>query len=246
MNLFCQRLFYLAFTVLSACGTVKKPSYTVAVDPSFYSIESLGRENNILAFLTDLVSEASLRTHLSITMKPANWTSLLQGLQEEEYQAVFAGITQYNFTEKKYAFSSVFIKTGPVLIIPKNMTSSSLTDFGNKEVGVISDSDAINIVQKYPDIIIRIYDSIPKLLNDLSQNRIEAAVLAALPAEGYCRDLFQESLHITTSPMTNDGLKLITLKEENIELMHAFNKVIQQMEKEGSLAKLKAKWSLGS
>ena len=204
----------------------------------------MGREKNILAFLTDLVSAVSIRTHMSMHIQPTNWNSLVQRLEEHQYQGIFSGINQYNFTENKYSFSSVLIKTGPVLVVAKNTNFKALADLNNKEVGILSDSDAVHILSAYPDIIIRLYDSIPKLLNDIAQKNIEAALIPALPAAGYCNDLFQDTLRIATAPMTDTGLKLITLKQENKELIEGFNRAIHTMEKDGTIDKLKAKWSL--
>ena len=181
---------------------------------------------------------------MSLHIQPTNSNSLVQGLEEHQYQGIFSGINQYNFTENKYSFSSVLIKTGPVLVIAKNTNFKALADLSNKEVGILSDSDAVNVLSTYPDIIIRLYDSIPKLLNDVAQNNIEAAVIPALPASGYCSDLFQDSLRIATAPMTDSGLKLITLKQENKEMIEQFNQAIHKMEKDGTIDKLKAKWSL--
>ena len=244
MVVFFRKLCFFLFIALSSCGTSPKPSYIIAVDPAFYSIESMGREKNILAFLTDLVSAVSIRSRMSMHIQPTNWNSLVQGLEEHQYQGIFSGINQYNFTENKYSFSSVLIKTGPVVVVAKNTNFKALADLNNTEVGILSDSDAVHILSPYPDIIIRLYDSIPKLLNDVVQNNIEAAIIPALPAAAYCSDLFQDTLRIANEPMTDSGLKLITLKQENKELIEGFNRAIYEMGKDGTIDKLKAKWSL--
>ncbi len=230
--------------LLSGCSKTSKPVYTIGVDPAFYSIESVGREKNILAYLTDVLSEISMQSKMQISIKAVNWNTLYQGLQENQYQAIFSGLPPYNFNQSQYDFSSLVLATGPVLITKKDAKYSSLAKLTFKEVGILSDSKAVEEVEKYPEILIRNYESIPKMLTDLSNNKIEGAVAAYLPAQGYCSDLFEGILEIRGSPLIDIGLRFITLKDKNKELFETVNKHLEKMSNDGSLKKLKAKWGL--
>ena len=105
MNKIFRYFVFILCISLFSCGTPSKKSYVIAVDPAFYSIETLGREKNILAFLTDLLSEISQKSKMQITIRQVNWDSLFQGLQEKQYQGVFSGLAPYNFVMEKYSFS---------------------------------------------------------------------------------------------------------------------------------------------
>jgi ABC-type amino acid transport substrate-binding protein len=218
----------------------------IAIDPAFYSIEALGREKNILGFLTDLVYEISEKTKMPLSIESVNWNTLFSGLQEEEYQGVFSGMPPYNFTENTYSFSSVFLKTGPVLVIPVKSPYSSLSKLNGREVGFIRGSGNDLLIEKYPGIIIRPYESIPKMLNDMATGAIDAALVGILPALGYCNDLFQGTLKVVSEPMTEAGLRLITLKNAQPAMMNTFDRELKKMQDDGTLSKLMQKWGLGS
>lgn len=238
--------FFLLFLVSSCSSSSSGKTYTIGLDPHFYSIESIGREKNLLGFATDLMSEVSEHSKQPIALKQVNWDTLFEGLQNKQYQAVLSGMPPYNFNETTYTFSPVFLKTGPVLVVPTNSSRKSIADFNEREIGIISDSKNITLLEKNPHTIIRTYDSIPKMLDDVSTGIIEGAIVGVLPAEAYCNDLYQGKLKIVTAPLTEDGLRLISLKDNEKMLMQVFDKTIQDMQKDGSYAKLMQKWGLSS
>lgn len=246
MNRAIQCIIFSFLFFITACSSSSNKTFTIGVDPDFYSIEAIGREKNIMGFATDLMSEVSQHTKLSIHLKPVNWNTLFAGMQKKQYQAVFSGMPPYNFTEELYSFSPIFLKTGPVLVVPTKSFYKSLSDLGNREVGIISDSKNIALLEKNPSIIIRPYDSIPKMLNDVSLGILEAAFIGILPAEAYCNDLYQGTLKIVTGPLNEDGLRLITLKGDQQMLMKAFDNTISKMQSDGSYVKLMQKWGLSS
>lgn len=192
------------------------------------------------------MSEVSEHSKQPIALKQVNWDTLFEGLQNKQYQAVLSGMPPYNFNETTYTFSPVFLKTGPVLVVPTNSSRKSIADFNEREIGIISDSKNITLLEKNPHTIIRTYDSIPKMLDDVSTGIIEGAIVGVLPAEAYCNDLYQGKLKIVTAPLTEDGLRLISLKDNEKMLMQVFDKTIQDMQKDGSYAKLMQKWGLSS
>lgn len=232
--------------ILTACGGSPKNTHTIAIDPAFYSIEALGREKNILGFLTDLLSEMSQRAKTPLTLEVISWDALFTGLQEGQYGGVISGMPPYNFNETTYSFSPVFLQTGPVLVVPVNSSFVSLNKLSGKEVGFISGSSGATSLEKYPEIIIRSYDSIPKMLNDLALRTLDAAIVSILPALGYCNDLYQGALKIASKPMNDAGLRLITLKNQAPEMMNIFNRELKKMQDDGTYSKLMQKWGLSS
>jgi len=236
--------FILCTTLFFSCGSQSKKSYVIGVDPFFYSIETQGREVSILAFLTDLLKEISHTSTMDISIRQVNWDSLFQGLQEKQYQGIFSGLSPYNFVMEKYSFSPLILPTGPVLVVQTNSKTDSFNKLANREVGVISDSNAVEIVQKYETIIIRNYDSIPKMLNDVMVGKIEGAVAAVLPVLGYVNDLYQGRIKITTPPLTNQGLRMISLKGTDPEFQKKFDTAFEKIKNNGKLEKLLTKWNL--
>lgn len=239
-------LSFALLLILTACGSSSKNTNTIAVDPAFYSIEALGREKNILGFLTDLLSEMSQRAKTPLPLETVSWNALFDGLEEGQYRGVISGMPPYNFNENTYSFSPVFLQTGPVLVVPIQSAFNSLNKLGGREVGFITGSSGAALLEKYPGIIIRPYGSIPKMLNDLAAGTLDAAIVSLLPALGYCNDLFQGTLKIVSEPLNDAGLRLITLKNKAPEMMNIFDRELKKMHDDGTYSKLMQKWNLSS
>jgi polar amino acid transport system substrate-binding protein len=241
-----KKSVFLLFLGLSACGGSSSTSYQIAMDPAWYSIESMGREKNLIGFATDLLAEISKDTDTRLSLRSANWNTLFDGLKDGQYQGVLSGMPPYNFNQQTYTFSSVFLETGPVLIVPFSSSIRSLNALSGKEVGIISDSSAVTILEKYPDILIRTYDSIPKMLNDILVSAIDAAVVGILPAEAFCQDLYHGQLKIATKPLNEEGLRLIAMAGVAEPLIKTFDLGLEDLKDNGEYDKLLKKWSLSS
>lgn len=230
--------------IICSCCTSSNTSYVISVDPAFYSIDATGKEKNILAFLTDLTAEVSRRSKLSLQLQSANWDSLFSGLDQKQYSAVISGMPQYNFTTSLYSLSDIFLESGPVLVTRKDSSKKSLKKLSAQEVGIISDFLGVDVLEKYPEIIIRSYDLVPKMLMDLQNGVIQGAIVGIIPALGYTNDLYQNALIIASEPLMHEGLRLITRKDSEKHLMETFSKTVKQMEREGYINNLLRKWGL--
>lgn len=229
--------------ILWGCGSSQKP-YKIAVDPSWYPLNFEERQNNILGFTNELLLAISSERDLPISLLQVNWDTLFEGLQKKEYPAILSSLYPYNFNEDIYSFSEIFLHIGPVIIVPKGSVAHSLKQLEGFEVGVLAGSSDILLLEKYPNILIRTYESIPTTLNDLLSGNIQAAILPILPASAFIQNLYYKSLTISSKPLTEQGLRLITLKNENPALIKAFNKALDHLKNSGEYDLLLQKWNL--
>ncbi len=173
-----------------------------------------------------------------------NWDTLLQGLNEGKYDIVLTSIPPYNFNQAKYDFTENFLSLGPVLITPANANYTDLAHMNGELVGVITGDPAVLVVEKYPEVIIRNYTTLPEVLDAVANGEIEAAVLDRLPASNYVQDLYAGKLKIASTPMNEVGLHAVSLKGKSPRLIRLFNSSIEQMKKKKSLEALQKKWFL--
>jgi polar amino acid transport system substrate-binding protein len=234
------------FLVLSACGKSKGSSgYQIALDPNWYSMELPGKEKNLLAFSTELLKEISSLKKINIDLLMTNWDSLIPGLQQGKYEGVLSTLYPYAFNGELYRFSDLYLATGPVLVVTENSPIHSLEMLQKKEVAVLRNNPAHLIAEKVPDLIIRVYDSIPQMLNDLLKQTIDGALVDTLIAQAYCQDIYHEKLRIATPSLDDEGLRLITLKTAPPALVDAFNQGLKELKANGTYQALLNKWFLG-
>ncbi|MCI0382768.1 MAG: transporter substrate-binding domain-containing protein [Chlamydiae bacterium] len=247
MKIFAKRLFpfFLCLILFFGCSKQKKShDFLIGIDPYWYPLEIAGREKNILAFSSELLSEIAKSKNIKIALITMNWDNLLWGLNHGKYEGILSSMQPYLFYEKKYQFSDLYLPTGPVLILPYDARISSLEKMKGKEVGVIRGSPASLLLQTFPGIILRSYNSIPETFNDILIQTIDGAVIDLLPAQAYVRDLYHNQLKIASPSLDNQGLRLITLQCQTGALIKIFNEGLKELRKSGKYEKMVKKWGL--
>lgn len=234
-----------AFFLLGSCsGSSNGPSFEIGVDPSWYPIDLMGKEANVYAFSNDLLQEIARVKKIQISRINMNWDNLFLNLEKNKYQGILSSLYPYLFNKKHYDFSEIYLAIGPVLILSVSSSANSFKMLRGKEIAVLRGSNNDLILEKYPDTLIRTYDSIPKALNDIVSGTIDGALIDVLIAESYIHDLYQGQLKIATAPLTNEGLRLVTLRGQQEELIRLFNEGLDELKKDGSYDKLLSKWGM--
>jgi polar amino acid transport system substrate-binding protein len=125
-----------------------------------------------------------------------------------------------------------------------NSSFDSFAKLSGKEIGIVPDTKGALLLEKYPAILIRSYDSIPQALNDIVRGAIDGALIDNLSAVAYCQDLYQTELKIVSPPLTTEGLRLITLHGQASDLLLRFNRGLDKMKTTKAYDKLLLKWNL--
>jgi ABC-type amino acid transport substrate-binding protein len=165
-------------------------------------------------------------------------------LQEGECDAICSTMQPYLFYEKLYNFSDIYLMTGPVLIIPFKAPALPLDKMSGKIIGIQRSSNGAIILEKYPGIIQRTYDSIQPALIDITTGDIDGAIVDILSAEAFMQDLFQGQLKIASPPLTPEGIRILALRGHTPELIKIFNRGLARLKENGKYAALAKKWKL--
>lgn len=237
-------LLFFFLLLASSCSNEKQTSYQIALDPQWYSLDVKGREQNLVGFMTEILKEISLNKKINVELVMRNWNNLTEGLKKNQYDAILSPIYPYLFNLKKYDFSHLILATGPVLIVPANSSIHSLEELSGKTVAIQIGSEGAILLEKNPEILPRAYESIPQALNHLASGEIDGAIVNILAAQAYCKDLYQGILKIATPPLNDQGIRLLTLHENNEHLIKLFNQGLIELNETGKYQELLQKWSL--
>ncbi len=242
------RLLFCCFVVVMGClffGCSRaKKSYKVALDPSWFPLELYNKEPYVLAFSEELLHCISANQRVTLETVALSWDNLLDALAKKQVQGVFTSMEPYLFNLEKYQFSHNYLSTGPVLVVRIRDHASEHDLFQDKEIATFSDLDRQALIEQYPHALVRNYDSSMKALLDLVDDNIDAVFMNYLEAHGYVNDIYHGLLKIISAPLSQQGLKLITLQHENHKLISLFNEGLHTMQKNGDYEKLLKKWKL--
>lgn len=238
-----RRLFSLFLLVLFSCGSSTSYDYRIALDPEWYTLGIKGREASIQGFSLELMSEIAKKKKIKIGVYDRNWDNLMLGLHNRDYDAVLSNLRPYLFYEQLYDFSHIYLETGPTFVVPVKMRAKAPSDFEGKEIAILGSAE---VLEKYPGIIVRTYDSVAKALSDTASGTIDGVVTDLLTAEAYCRDLYQDKLKVAFPPFIQEGLRLIAIKNGSDRLLRLFNEGLKDLQKSGRYEELLKKWNLSA
>ena len=238
-------LFVALALVLISCGSVAKTPYRIAIDPSWYPMELMGKEANVFAFSNELLQAIAVKEKIQLERINVSWDNILEGLQKDEYDAILSPLPPYNFNVSKYDFSEIYLQTGYVLVVPEHLRVSSLGDMEDQEVAVQMNTEAESILNDHPAVIVRFYDSPAAALNQLAHKKYAGVVMGMIPAVSFIEDLYADNLKIAGGPLNKTGLRLITIKDKRKELMDHFNRGLDGIMDDGTYEELLRKWNVG-
>lgn len=234
---------FILMLLLVSCGT-KGKTYRIGIDPSYYPAQLGGKEANIYAFSNELLRAISHEEGVFFETVSISWDNLIYGLKERHYDGMLSSMMPRETLKKTYIFSDPFLNTGPVLVVRKGVKVSSVKHLKGKEVGVSSLSNEALLIEKYPGVIVHYYTSASEALDEIIMDQIDGVLIDYLPATGYIRNLYFGQVSIATPPLTDAGLRLISLAGEHQELLDVFNRGLEKIRDNGTYEKLLKKWEL--
>lgn len=242
-----QRLlpFLLFFSILfSGCSSSRHDGLVIGIDPSFSPVVLGGQADNVYGFTVDLLQAIAKVQRLKLKYEATGSESLFSGLELGNFQAVLSSLFPMNFETETYSESNPYFLTGPVLVVPFDSKLKSLDQFSSKIVGTLPNSEAYYIVQKYPYISISTFSSAPFLMEALSYGEIDGALISLLEAQSFVQNLYRKVFKVASKPLSNEGLRLITLKGDENHLIEQFNRGLQECKSRGIYQNLLLKWEL--
>lgn len=227
------------------CGSKGGPEgYQIAIDPTFYPVDFGEKNVYVIGFIEDVLLEISRISNMRFQKITTGWDTLLSGLKQGKYQAVISSMAPHSFNKAEYNYSEDILSFGPVMLMAEDAKPVTLANMPKGRVGVIYGSPTVFLVEKYPAILISNFDSYPDLLSALVDGHIDAALMNTVDAAGYLNETFYKKIKITGSPLTDQALRLVTVKDKNNGLMRSFESALHKLKKEKTYQKLLIKWQL--
>lgn len=238
-------LLILCFVVAGCSPGQKHQRYTLGLDPTWFPLELGQQEKQLLAFSIDLLVHIAQQEHLSLVVVTKNWDNLLEGLREKEYEGALSPLQPYSFHRDHYTFSELYLLTGPVLVTRTGSPIKQIEQTQWKAVAIIPGSSATSLLQKYPGLLLRSYETIPLALEAVGKEVVDAAVLNLLLTQKYIFNLWDNRLKIASPPLAQEGMRLLTLQGAHPTLITRFNRGLKGLQKTGTYQLLLDKWGLG-
>ncbi len=232
----------------SSTKTLPRTIFRIAIDETWYPLNLYHKEEYITLFSEGLLRDIAAQQHFPVQIMPVGPENLLAGLDNGEYEGILSSLILQEEDAKEYISSNPYYLLGPVLVVSKSSHINSLNDLKGKTIGLIKRAEPIEALEKRSSINFVNYDynDFEKLIDDVSNKRIDGMVLDVIQAYEYTKDsIYQDLLKVVSKPLTNEGLRLIAKNDsESKKLIEHFNEGLKAIKKNGTYSQLLLKWEL--
>ena len=219
---------------------------TYFVNPPFEYVADGQR----IGFEVDLMDDIARRLSLAPEFVDTRWETILQEMQEERYDCIVGGITITPQREQRLAWSTPYMTTTLSLVVDSRRSPHvrGIADLRKASVGVqaaTTDYDIAIAMRARGEIgSVKVYPfaEIGQAMVDLAAGRI-TAVMKVYPVAAWLARR-TPGLRIAAE-VPNDPQPLgIGLAKTNTALLAALNGALADMRRDGTYARLAAKWGV--
>lgn len=228
--------------LLFACSS--KDDVRIGVDPSFFPLELQGKEAAVFAFVNELLTAIGEKENLNIERVNVAWDNVIYSIESKECEAVISALQPYVYNKARFDFSSRFLETGPVLIVPYDSSVRSIKQLKNSTVGVINENGAKYVIESEPSIYVRTYSTFPEGLDNVASGQYGGALVPYIPVVSYIQNIYQNELRIASKPLLDEGLRFVTMKGAHPNLIKKFDRATKELQASGELKEMARKWDL--
>ena len=244
-------LLMMACLVLAGCGTTatKAPAQkkiVIGLDDSFPPMGFRDEKNNIVGFDIDMAKEAGKRLGMEVEFKPIDWGSKEAELNGKRIDALWNGM---NITEKRkenILFSEPYLDEKQLIFLPKGSSVKNLDDLKGKVVGIQSASTADEIIEANKEMkasfkeVRKYADGIAAFM-DLQTGRLDAVIIDGLFGR-YFIAKSPDTFLVLDKAVGESGILGIGFRKDDKELRDKVQKVLDEMKKDGTSAKISKQW----
>lgn len=241
-------IFLLAtIGVLRSCFISTAPLdryYRILRYTGWYPTNLPGKQARFFAFTGELMRSIFLSQGLQIEILDIDSDRLFETLDANLADVVMMPVIPTSSTEQRFYFSTPFYKTGPVLIVPIHSGIDSVTDLKDRLVAVKRNSPIVLDLGGY-GLTFSPYDKMAVAFNDLAAGKIDGIIMPVVEAYVFIEAFFPGRFKVVTSPLNDEGVRLVTLKNAKEKLLiDTFNAELKKMKKDGRYKALLEKWGL--
>ncbi|MCH9623855.1 MAG: Arginine-binding extracellular protein ArtP [Chlamydiia bacterium] len=214
------------------------------MDPSFMNSPVGNKQADVYAFTNELLEMVFKETRYEIVYKDASWDDMLFGLKEHTADLIISSMPTSYEAEKDFSFSAMFLSLGDIFVTRKNISAANFGDFNGKIIAIQEHAPLLSTFQSYPNVNITYYQSTPQALEEIASSKIDGALIPYISLASFLSEEYRYLLKFSNNKYTNTGLRLVSLKEMQQQVIRTFNTRLATLIEDGSLEKLLIKWNL--
>lgn len=213
--------------------------------PPFNSVDTAGK---LVGFDIEIGEALCAKMKVECTFVAQDWDGIIPALLAKKYDVILASMSITDERKEKVAFTIPYYLTPGNFIAPKDTKITEITPAAlkGKTIGAQSSTTGATYLEdKYKDSEIKLYPTQDEANADLAAGRLDAVLADKFvlyewlekSTDGKCCKFVGPDL----KDVNPQGTGIAVRKEDN-ELREALNKAIQEINADGTFAKINAKY----
>lgn len=233
-----------AFAADSSWSRVKAAGkLVIGLDDAFPPMGYRDANGKLIGFDVDAAETVGKRLGITIEWQPTAWDGVIHSLNAKKFDCIWNGMTITPERAKEVAFTKPYVMDGQVAIVRfTEKRFKGIRDLKNVKVGAQKGSSALSAVKKLPTAPTELkeYEDNPKALLDLEAGRIDVVVIDNVTG----RDFIAKrpgQFKILPGFISKEPFG-VAFRKEDKALRAKVQKTLDQMVKDGTMAKISRKW----
>jgi polar amino acid transport system substrate-binding protein len=243
-------VFAAVFAIMAGCSNSKstpaqdKKTLVIGVDDTFAPMGFRDKNNNLVGFDIDYAKAAAKKMGTTVKFQPIDWSTKEAELSSGRIDLIWNGYTITDDRKKKVLFTKPYLKNSQVIVTRADSNISKLDDITGKVVGLQSQSSAADALNSNP-IKSKIktvteYKTNDLALTDLKNGRLDAVVIDEVVINYYMA-IQKNSYKVLGDSLAPEEYG-VGVKKGNETLLNKLQKALDEMNQDGSAAKISEKW----
>lgn len=228
-----------------ACGTetvndAEKPVLTMGTNAAFPPYEFVDENNNVVGIDAEIAAAVADKLGMKLEIKDMAFDSLITAVSSGAVDVVLAGMTVTPEREESVNFSESYATGIQVVIVSEDSEIATIDDLDGKKIGVQSGTTGdIYCADDYGEDAVARYDNGALAVAALKNGQVDCVVIDNEPAKAFVTA--NEGLKILDTEYITENYAAAFAKE-NTELLEKFNAALAELDSEGKLAEIIAKY----
>lgn len=221
-----------------------KKKIKIGIDPTFALSPVGNKQAEVYAFVNELLENIFIDTRYEVTYKELSFDNMLLGLNDHSSDIIISSMAPLYEAEKLYSFSAMFLSLGDIFVTRKNMPGGNFSAYSGKIIAIQEDTQLLSAFKPYPNVTITYYQTIPEALEEIASSKIDGALIPYISLSSFLSQEYRYLLKFSNNKFTNTGLRLLSLKDSQKDVIKTFNKHLAILLEDGTLENLLIKWGL--
>ncbi|MGA9224968.1 MAG: amino acid ABC transporter substrate-binding protein [Mesobacillus sp.] len=216
----------------------------IGIDDKFAPMGFRDKDNEIVGFDIDYARAAAEKMGKEVKFQPIDWQTKEAELSSGRIDLIWNGYTITDERKKKVLFTKPYLKNAQVVVTLADSKLAKLDDLEGKVVGLQSLSSASDALDASPvkekvKTVTEFSDNV-QALSDLKSGRIDAVIIDEIVINYYMTKE-KESFKVLDESLAPEEYG-IGVKKGNEELLEKLQKALDEMNEDGTAAKISEKW----